>query len=107
MEIRIQIEQVKKPDGFPVAPYKYRVLFEGQEIGSWRDPECSAARRLIELSLAKREDVLLTFRGDNPCMRGSVGWFADRRVADDDRGLHFARWKPFPGVAGQPQNPSD
>ena len=61
---------------------RYCVTFEGCEIGVWKDPECSAARYLVDNGLASREDTLRTFRGETPCLRGSVGWYADRRVVE-------------------------
>ena len=83
---------------------RYRVLFEGREIGLWRDPECSAARFLVDNGLAARADILRTYRGDRPCMRDRVGWFADRRVDEGDgRGKdgtpRFAKWRPNPFAA--------
>ena len=43
---------------------RYRVLFAGNEIGAWRDPECSAAWWLVDNRLASRDDVLQTYSGD-------------------------------------------
>jgi hypothetical protein len=41
---------------------RYHVMFEGAEIGRWRDPECSAARWLVDNRRAARDDVLQTYR---------------------------------------------
>jgi hypothetical protein len=99
----IQLERVRP---LPSAPNtntetRYRATFEGQAIGVWRDPECSAARWLVDNGLASREDVLRTYRGDKPCMSGSVGWFADRRVKEDGRDgtPRFLKWTPNPFAA--------
>jgi hypothetical protein len=83
------------------AETRYRVLHEGGEIGVWRGPECSPARFLVDKGLDSRDDVLRTYRGDIPCMSGSVGWFADRGVdKSDGRGkdgpARFVRWRPNP-----------
>jgi hypothetical protein len=43
---------------------RYRVLFAGNEIGVWRDPECSAAWWLVDNRLASRDDVLRTYSCD-------------------------------------------
>ena len=106
MERRIQLERVRAG---PSGPHtntetRYRVLFDGNEIGIWRDPECSAARYLVDHGLAARDDILRTYRGDRPCMRDRVGWFADRRVDEGDgRGKdgtpRFAKWRPNPFAA--------
>lgn len=78
-----------------LTPNRYRVLLEGREIGIWKDPECSAARHLLEHGLAAPDDMLAT----NRVLRGSVGWFAQHRV-DESGTPRFARWKPFPVVSG-------
>lgn len=99
MILRVQLERVPpRPCSNPTSntETRYRVLFDVAEIGVWRDPECSAARWLIDNGKAERGDVLHTYRGDTPCMRGSVGWFADRRVVEDDSGPRFVKWRPNP-----------
>lgn len=80
---------------------QYRVFSEGEEIGSWRVPECSAARWLLEHDRATRSDTLRTRRlidgKETPSMRGSVGWFADRTVIEDDNGPpRWGKYTPFP-----------
>jgi hypothetical protein len=99
----IQLERVRpQPCSNPNSntETRYRVLFEGNEIGLWRDPEHSAARYLVDHGRASREDTLRTWRGDTPCLKGKVGWFAGRRVKEDDRaGIRVARWTPNPWAA--------
>jgi hypothetical protein len=100
----IQIERVKPlPCGNPKSntEARYRVVFQGAEIGVWRDPECSAARYLLDHGLAARLDVLRIYRGSTLCMSGGVGWFADRRVDESDTGRkdgtpRFGKWRPHP-----------
>ena len=100
MDIRIQIERVP--------PNRYRVLFMGREIGVWRDPECSAARFLVAHGLAARRDTLRTFLGNAPSMIGSVDWFANHAVRENDRQpLRFIAWKPFPASLYRQGTPSD
>jgi hypothetical protein len=102
-ERRIQLERVRRQPCFNPesnTETRYRVFFEREDIGVWRDPECAAARYLIDNGLASREDVLRAYRGDTPCLTGSVGWFADRRVTEDDKHgsgtPRFVRWRPNP-----------
>jgi hypothetical protein len=106
MERKIQLERVRpSPCSNPNSntETRYRVLFEGAEIGVWKDPECSAARYLVDNSLAARDDVLKTYRGDTPSMSGSIGWFADRRVVEDGRDgtPRFVKWRPNPFAASR------
>jgi hypothetical protein len=82
---------------------QYRVWFEGEEIGSWRVPECSAARWLLDHGKATRDDTLRTLRrfqsGDFPSMTGRLGWFADRTVTESDSQggtPRFVKWRPMP-----------
>jgi hypothetical protein len=90
---------------------QYRVWFEGEDIGSWRVPECDAARWLLEHSKAQRDDTLRTFRGQTPSLIGKVGWFADRTVSESET-PRFIKWSPMSekargvarGRAGPPSN---
>jgi hypothetical protein len=91
---------------------QYRVYFEREEIGSWRYPEHSAARWLIEHGKAERTDLLRTRRlidgAEIPSMRGSVGWFADTTVIEDDNGPpRWAKYTPFPTARFSTGTPSD
>jgi hypothetical protein len=89
-------------------PNRYRVFFEGTEIGIWKDPECSAARWLLNKGRADRGDVLRVYRGETPFMKGSVGWFADRRVSETEKtSPTFVKWTPFPDARRQPGTASD
>jgi hypothetical protein len=74
---------------------RYRVVFQDAEIGVWRDPECSAARYLVDHGLATRLDVLRVYRGSTLGMSGSIGWLADRRVDESDT-PRFIKWRPHP-----------
>jgi len=86
--------------GAPDAPGKWPVVFEGREIGCWKDPECTSSRWLLDIAKAERSDRLVTTRNGVRCMTGLVGWFADHRVVETDkRSPHFAVWKPFDGAA--------
>ncbi len=86
---------------------RWRVIFEDEEIGVFRDPECSAARWLVDNGRASCEDTLRTFRGDTLCLSGAVGWFADRRVDESAGTPRFGKWKPFPVATYRPEMASD
>jgi hypothetical protein len=78
---------------------QYRVYFGGEEIGSWRLPEHEAARWLLEHGKAERSDLLRTRRlidGEQiASMMGSVGWFADRTVAEGEAPPRWAKHVPM------------
>jgi hypothetical protein len=80
---------------------QYR-FFEGEEIGSWRVPGCSAARWLLDHGKGRRSDTLRTRRlidgKEIPSMRGSIGWFADRTISETDGTPRFVKWTPMPEV---------
>ena len=99
MELKISISPVNN---------KYVVLFEGGQIGFWKDPECSAARYLLDKGLASGEDVLHTWLGDRIGMSGRVGWFAERRVRETETlSPTFVKWTPFPVAALPRRTASD
>jgi hypothetical protein len=82
---------------------QYRVFFDGDEIGSWSDPECSAARWLLENGKAARSDTLKSQRLRNgeitDSLFGKLGWFADHTVVESKRTggtPRFVRWRPMP-----------
>jgi hypothetical protein len=71
LDAKVQLERVRPSPCSNLnsnTETRYRVLFEGEEIGVWRDPECSAARWLVDNGRASRDDVLKTYRGDSPCL---------------------------------------
>jgi hypothetical protein len=99
--IDIQLERVKpKPCANPRSntETRYRVLFHGKAIGVWRDPECSAARYLVDQRIVARKDILRAYHGDKLCLSGGVGWFADHIVVETPS-LRVARWRPHPFAA--------
>ena len=98
-DIHIRIERKRASATNWIAPsprtgnneQQYSVFFEGEEIGVWRVPECSAARWLLDHGKAERADTLRTDRG----LYGRVGWFADHTV--NEKGTpHHVRWVPMP-----------
>lgn len=84
----------------PDAGDLYIVSHNGEDIGTWPDPECTAARWLIEHDRVLRTDRLVTFRYPHiKSMSGSMGWFADHRVAETKKiSPRFVRWRPFPAL---------
>jgi hypothetical protein len=87
---------------------RFRVkLADGRELGTWRDPEHSAARFLIDNGLAERGDVARFSLGGVACSRAGVGWLADTRVEETDRvGPRVVKWKPFLGRGASALLPS-
>jgi hypothetical protein len=65
-------------------------------LASGRDLKHCAARALIDLGLAQRDDMLRTFMGTSPASRGSIAWLADTTAADPAKGSpHIESWSPF------------
>jgi hypothetical protein len=110
-DIVIVIERKRHDEGHWIKPapptgnteQQYRVWFDGKEIGVWRVPSCSAARWLLANGKAERSDTLRTRRlieGEEvPCMKGAVGWFADRTVDEGDSRdgtPRWVKWRPMP-----------
>jgi hypothetical protein len=73
MKHRVEIRRVSRRSDL------YETAYDGRVIGSWRSPECAAARWLLEQGLASECDVLTTYRGNAPCLSGEIGWFANKR----------------------------
>jgi hypothetical protein len=96
----IRLERIKPKSASPAgnSETRYCVTYDDREIGTWRVPECSAARRLLELGHAERGDRLHVYRADKLCMTGGIGWLADRTVVEDnDTGTpRFVKWRPLP-----------
>ncbi len=61
----------------------YFVGFNGQRIGEFSSPENAAARWLLANGHATAADTLVTYRGHTPCLRGNVGWLAERGACED------------------------
>jgi hypothetical protein len=70
--------------------------WRGEFLGEFRIPECDAARWLIENGHAAPGDTLVLCWNGRPTLVGSVGWFADRTVLENENaGPRWARFKPF------------
>ena len=99
VDISIQIEaQRPKPHrtGLGNTETRYRVSYNGAELGVWRYPEHAAARKLLELG-ASRDDVLHVFHGGMLSMRNDLGWWADRTIVENDAsGPRLAKYRPMP-----------
>jgi hypothetical protein len=75
---------------------RYAVSYDGETIGEWRVPECSAARWLLEQGLAAEGDKLTSYRDGLPCLMGSVGWFAAHTVIENEKaGPVWRKWTPI------------
>lgn len=63
------------------------------------DDELEAARILLKLNLASKDDTFTTYRGKTPCLTARVGWAADRVVRSTPGGtpvFRLARAVPSP-----------
>lgn len=59
--------------------------------------ELQAARELLGLKMAVREDSFTTYRGETPCLKANIGWAADHTVREDSRRSPvFVKYRPFP-----------
>jgi hypothetical protein len=81
---RIEIAPVK---------HKYAATYRGERIGEFRVPECDAARWLLANGHAARDDTLTICRNGRPALSGSVGWFADSTVEENEK--VSPRWRKF------------
>jgi hypothetical protein len=104
MDLIIRIERKRYDDRHWIKPspprgnseQQYRVFYGGEEIGSWSDPECAAARWLLAQGKAHRSDMLVTYRGRKPSLTGKIGWFADHAVKDGPDGTpRFVKHVPM------------
>jgi hypothetical protein len=97
MEHRIEITHAKlQRAGEWVGHGTYSTLYNGEIIGTWRTPECDGARYLLSAGLARPDDRLTVCRGGSPCLAGSVGWFADRTVQENEKiSPRWTKWRPF------------
>lgn len=57
-------------------------------------PLCTLARAMIEAGASPASHIV-AMRGDVVAMRGALGWFAVRTVAEGDAACRFAKWAPF------------
>jgi hypothetical protein len=86
VEHRIEITPARRWNGSAWAGHgSYYAEHEGQRIGEWRVPECDAARWLKANLGAADTDILITTRGGVPAMRGSIGWFAERTIEENEK----------------------
>jgi hypothetical protein len=97
---------------------RYLVSHQGEIIGTFRTPVCEAARYLLDHGLATREDRLVMCRAENlpstgeqsegvPVLSGSVGWFADRTVEENDKvSPRWAKHRPFDCSSSTPNRVS-
>jgi hypothetical protein len=74
------------------------MAYKGHLLGVSKTPLFSAARKLLQLELAKPEDRIETYRDNILSMAGPV-WAAAKLTVDESAGNgtpRFAIWKPFP-----------
>jgi hypothetical protein len=114
VEYRIEITPARRWNGSAwVGHGTYYAEHEGQRIGEWRVPECDAARWLKANIGAADTDILITYRPAEdgstragvPAMRGSIGWFAERTIEENERvSARWAKHRPWsaPGRSAVP-----
>lgn len=96
MSDRLVVEIEPLPRSAGAKRTRYRVLFNGEVLGVWFDPECSAARALLQRGYPAIS-FLAFFWGSAPTLGGRLGWFAERRVFEPSEGtVHFGKWHPHP-----------
>jgi hypothetical protein len=66
--------------------------------------EMSAARQMLALGLAKREDRMATYRGEMRCLTMGIGWAADHTVVETRS--EFRTYRPFPMLRRRPESPA-
>ena len=116
---RIEITPARRWNGSSwVGHGTYYASYEGQRdpqgkpsrIGEWRVPECDAARWLRDNRGAHDSDILITHRpaedgstrGGLPCLRGSIGWFAERTVEENEKvSPRWAKHRPWSAPGGK------
>jgi hypothetical protein len=80
---------------------RWSATFKGEPlILSAREPNCAAARALRVLGASNHDHIAFSHaeQPDRVTMRGSVGWFADHTVIENERqGPRWAPYKPFAG----------
>jgi hypothetical protein len=106
VEHRIEITPARRWNGSAWGGHgSYYAEHEGQRIGEWRVPECDAARWLKANLGAADADILITTRNGVPCMRGSIGWFAERTIEENEKvSPRWAKHRPWsaPGRSAVP-----
>jgi hypothetical protein len=76
---------------------KCAMTHNGQSLGVSKTPLFSAARKLLQLDLAKPEDRIETYRDGIMSMAGPI-WAAAKLTVDEERSSGaptFKPWKPF------------
>jgi hypothetical protein len=99
MEHRIQLKSAKRRnkrgDGW-IGIGKAFVYYNNELINETDDEMCDTARWLLNNGYATREDTLVSYRDDQQCLTGNIGWFADRRILETrEQGPYFTMWTPL------------
>jgi hypothetical protein len=98
MEHRIQLKSAKRrnkrDDGW-ISIGKTFVYYNNELINETDDEMCETARWLLNNGHATREDMLVSYRDDVPCLTGNIGWHADHKIIENDNGIFYVKWKPF------------
>ena len=95
---------------------KYATTYHGEHIGDFKSPETEAARWLKANRGAANSDRLVICRNGRPALSGSVGWFADSTVEENEKvSPRWRKFRPFglkpaddaQTVCGSAQEPQD
>ncbi|CAJ0877724.1 hypothetical protein AMST5_02904 [freshwater sediment metagenome] len=86
---RIDLEPAYRTDpetGRSTGHGKAVMIYEGEVIGSSREPAFAAARWLLKRGLALPSDRLTTYRDNSPCIFTGVGRAAKLTLREDEKG---------------------
>ena len=100
----LTLEPVRLKTGNPGgnAELRFRVTMNQTVLGVWRFPETSAARKLMDLGVASRNDTLETWIGGTRSISASVGWLSERTVVEGDDAPRLNRWTSWCGGMEKP-----
>lgn len=104
MNYQIELTPARRFNGSPwVGQGCSFMAYEGQRIGESRVPSCEAARWLKDNVGATDTDTLVTLRDGVPCIRGAIGWLAQRTVEENDKvSPRWVKYRPYVAPAGSP-----
>jgi hypothetical protein len=96
-KIYLTLARYKDKAGLSRLINHYHAEYDGKRILTSDVASFDAARYLLNNNLAKEDDTLITYADGKPLMTGSIKWFAEHTVQENEKvGPRFAKWRPFP-----------